>query len=348
MKILSWYIARTFLIYWLICLVAFVLFINVANLLGNLENAFSSLQGLYKFLDETLRGLPFALDILLPMSVLLATVFTFTTFSRSSELVAMRSAGMGPFRQLLPVFFVLLFISALDYVNQNYLFTLLQKDQPRTSFEAESIQWQVSGDSIYYLGEVDPVAGKIKDVRVISWSTQPYRLTRFDHIPLAQRLKGDKWLLESRTMRIHQNDQWRFLRQASQKMGLEEFPDLLFPAKFDAHHMPLIDLYLKINQLQSQSKPVELYQLEWHQKTAAIFAPFILVWFGAPFSRGHQRKGRASGELVLGILGGLVFIIATEIFYTLGKGAFASPFIAAWSINLIYFSLGTWFLMKEQ
>src|SRR3989304_5669106 len=122
MKILSRYIARTYLKFWSMNLLALVLLVVVANLFGSLDSVFSSRAGLLRFLDDTVRSLPTVLDLLIPMTTLLATLFTFNSLGRSSELVAMQSVGMGLFRQLRPVGLVLVFVAALNYGNQNYLF----------------------------------------------------------------------------------------------------------------------------------------------------------------------------------------------------------------------------------
>src|SRR3970040_1337561 len=100
MTILSRYIAGTYLKYWALCMLALVLMVVISNLFSSLDSIITRPDGLSQFLDRTVRSLPSILDLLIPMTVLLATMFTFNSLSRSSELVAMQSVGMGLMRQL--------------------------------------------------------------------------------------------------------------------------------------------------------------------------------------------------------------------------------------------------------
>jgi lipopolysaccharide export system permease protein len=140
--------------------------------------------------------------------------------------------------------------------------------------------------------------------------------------------------------RRHTENGWQLGQQPTLERSREQFPDLFQQDVVDAHHLPFPELSQKRRQLESLGRQVELYHLEWYQKTAALFAPFALVWFGTPLSQVFFRRGRASGEIMIGILGGLLFLIATEILFTLGRGGFLPPVLAAWSVNGVFVGLG--------
>ena len=348
MKLLTWYIARTFLKYWLLCLLAFFSFVTVANLLGNLEKTFSSIQGLLIFIEETLRGMPEVLDILLPMTVLLATIFTFTSFSRSSELVAMNATGIGPVGHIMPVFGVLVFVSLFAYINQNYLYIQAKKGTDRAVIVDDSVRWQASGNSVYYLGRVKPESSQIQDLLIITWRQPFFQIQSYEAIESVEKTGDEQWRFSNRNGSRNLGETWSFDHTPTGVISRADFPELLIPVQLNAHHMPRIDLYRKIGQLESQGKPVDLYWLEIHQKLSAMLAPFVLAWFGAPFSKGHHRKGRSSGEMVLGILGGLVFVIATRIFFTMGTGMLLPPLVATWGVNVLFFAAGGLLLLRER
>jgi len=64
MKLLSRYIAATFLKFWSLSLLALLLLVIVANLFGNLDTVFASRAGLLQFAEDTIRSLPKILDLL--------------------------------------------------------------------------------------------------------------------------------------------------------------------------------------------------------------------------------------------------------------------------------------------
>ncbi|HKJ00738.1 MAG TPA: LptF/LptG family permease [bacterium] len=341
MKLLSRYIAGIYLKYWSLCLMALVLLVIISNLFGNLDSIVTSPDGLFHFLDDTLRSLPGIFDLLLPMTALLATLFTFNSLGRSSELVAMQSVGVGLLGQLRPIGLVLVFISALVYGNQNYLFRMLQHADPAAATSADAHQWTVLRDQIIYARRVDPQRGRVTDVEIFTLASRPpFRLERLQRAQHVERGNDDTWRLQdviTRTLGLHG---WTLNRAPTLERPRKDFPDLFQQDVLDAHHMPFFELSSRIRQLQSQGRRVELYELEWYQKTAALFAPFALVWFGTPLAQGHFRRGRASGEIMVGILGGLLFLIATEIVFTLGKGGYLSPLLGAWAVNGAYVVLG--------
>ena len=347
MRILSFYISRTFFSYWFFSLVALVSFIIIANVLGNLDNIFTGWDRFLVFLSDTLRSMPSILDILFPMTVLLATVFTFTSFSRTSELVAMQAAGLGLISQIIPIMAVTTAISIMDYANQNYLFPLLN---PAKTSQTNSMQqqWLAKDNQIYYFGELLPNSSTILGVRVMSLDGTHFSLTRMDSYEHVIRPEDGTWVFRGMTRRELVNGRWVLEHEPEMVRPPDQFPDVFQLEEIDTHHMPFFDLSMRIRQLQSQNLPIEKYMLEWYQKLAALFAPFVLVWFGAPLSQAHHRKGRASGDLMISILGGLFFMIATEILFTLGKGGFLAPVLATWSVNAGFLVLGTALMLRPR
>ncbi|MDH5752071.1 MAG: LptF/LptG family permease [Deltaproteobacteria bacterium] len=347
MRILSWYIARTFLKYWILCVFALLAFIVVANLLGNLDNIFTGWNQFVKYLTELVRSMPGVLDILFPMTVLLATVLTFTQLGRTSELIAMRSAGMGTLGQIAPVLAIAACISFLDYANQNYLHPILsgqQKDNP----EQSQHQWLTKDNQLIYLGQVSPEAGEVSQARIMHWEKRPFRIRRLENIERISRNSDGPWLLSGLSSREFVENSWVLKRSNEENRTAESFPNLFLPLERDSHHMPFFELSNRIRQLESQDRRTNMYMVSWYQKMAALCAPLVLVFFGAPLSQAHHRKGRASGELMVSILGGLLFLIATEIMLTLGRGGFLAPFVATWSVNLAFLAMSGVLFMRVR
>ncbi len=348
MNLLSRYIARIFVKYWVICLLALLALVVVASVFGNLDNVFAGREALLAFLDETVRAIPVLLDLLIPMTVLLATMFTFNSLGQTSELVAMQSVGMGLVRQLRPICLVLVLVAALDYFNQNYLVRWADANPASVSATTERDQWHAIANRILYLRRVEGATGRIHDARVYTWSEGPYRLDALEHIRTAQRREDHNWRLTDIASRHRATGGWALANRDQAEREAEVFPSVEAGDAPDAHHVPFFELSARIRQLESQGARVELYVLEWYQKTAALFAPFALAWFGTPLSLTHFRRGRASGEIMVGILGGLVFLIATETLYTLGKGGFLPPIVATWAVNGVFMLLGCLLLRRVR
>jgi len=346
MKILSWYVVKDFLKNLAYVLAALVGLLVVANLFSNLDGIFSSWIVFAAFLEATLQSLPTAFEILLPFSVLIATVLTFTNFSRTSELVAMKSAGLGMRPLLYPILLALIPITLFSYFNQNYLYRMLNKD-PVTTRRTFANQWKVDGRNIYYLGAVNPKTKGIQIGVLFQWSDSPFRISRLLDFRTGNR-SGEQWALQDVMIQDKNEGVWKTTRSPSENISVQDFPNFLKSYEVDAHHMPFLDLYWAIRQLEKRDAKVVVYLLEWYQKTAVLFAPLIMVLVGAPLSQFHIRKGRVAAELIITILAGVVFWIGNEIVLIFGKSGALPPYLAAWAANLVFLMIGVALLRRVR
>ncbi len=339
MSILSWYVARDFLRYLFLCLLSMVLLLLIANIFGNIESVFAGWREFREFLDTTVQSVPTILEIVLPMSVLLAIVMTFTGLNRTSELLAMKCAGLGTFKLTLPILAILVPVAGLGYLNQNYLYNALRPEGNRGKEQLERNEWRSEGKNIYYFRTIDSRKQKVQHGFVFRWRSQPFRISEIVSFRVAHRA-SDEWNFRQVTTRRQEAGSWNFERVPRLKVPASEFPDVFQPFELDARHMPLFDLSRQIRQLENRSSLVVIYIVEWYQKTAALFAPFVMVLVGVPLSQSHARRTRAAGEIVVTIFGGMIFWIGNEIFLVLGKGGVIHPFISAWGVNILFALLG--------
>ncbi len=339
--------AKSFLRYLFYCVLAMVLLLLIANMFGNIESAFDSWPKFLEFLNGTLRSVPAIVEIILPLSVLLATVMTFTGLSRSSELVAMKSAGMGFLHMMLPLFLVLVPVAALGYLNQNYLYNALNREEDQAAGRLERHQWRSDGKNIYYFSSIDSQSKSISKGYVFRWLPHPFRISEMVTFSAATRERPG-WTFQHVTKREHSAGAWKFERTGTLNVPEREFPNVFKPLEVDAHHMPIIDLYREIRQLEKRNPRVVVYLSEWYQKTAVLFAPFIMVLVGAPLSQSHVRRARVAGEIVVTIFGGIVYWIGNEILLTLGQGGVIHPLIAAWGVNVLFIAVGLALFLRHR
>jgi len=348
MTILSRYLVRDFLKYLAYCVTALLGLVLLANLLSRLEAVFSSWEGFLDFADEVIRSIPAILEQLLPMAVLLATMFTFNALSRSSELLAMKTAGVGSSRMIRPILLVLIPIAALAYWNQNYLHRALHPGPgDQLAANAGGSQWRAWGDRVYYLRRVDPARNRLTDMRMYRWNEERFRLAEIGAFARGHRTDSH-WVFEDGTVRRADNGGWVLEERSRWEVPVDEFPDVFRPVEVDARHLPLTELSREIHHLEKQGRRTGPFVLEWHQKLAALGGLFLMVLVGAPLSQFHFRRGKVSGEVVLSILAGVVFWLGNEIFFVLGKGEFLPPVVSAWGVNGAYLALGLTLIYRTR
>ena len=339
MTILSRYIAKSFLRYWVACLTGVLGLILISALLGNVNEAIQSWSAFLGFWLDTIRTIPGLLELLMPMTVLLATVFTFAGLSRSSELVAMKTSGMGFLRLMRPLFAVLVLVISLAYFNQNYLYRFLHEGEESRAAE-EHHQWRDIGGALVHVERVDSLSRLVANSTIFRWQANPFRMAQVTVLPEGRRCAPGEWIFSRVRVRDMQPGLWTLHQVPEVRMPDLEFPDVFKPGELDAHHLPVEDLYQEIAVRKSRSQAFEGFELELLRKLAVVTAPIVMVLIGTPLSQFHFRGGRVAGEVLVTLLVGLVFMIGSEIFFILGKGGFLSPWMAALGVNLAFALVG--------
>jgi lipopolysaccharide export system permease protein len=158
----------TFLVAWFVFIMQFF-WLYIDDLVGKgLDNA--TVFKLVIYLAPTL--VPMAL----PLGILLAGIMTFGNKAESSELTAVKSAGISLFRFALPSIFFVIGISALAFLFNNYVipaanlkfWTLLadiRNTKPAVNIKAGSFYNQIPGYSIYIQGK-DADNKTIRDIMI--------------------------------------------------------------------------------------------------------------------------------------------------------------------------------------
>ncbi len=335
MSLLFRYISFEFTKFFVLLLFAFTVIILVGNLFSRLGDAFSSISEFLRFLKETALLLPILFELVVPITVLLATIATFNSLSRTSEIVAMRAAGMGMWKLAKPVLGVSLIIAALSYLNQNYLYRNLNQiwGDPTTTHALPPI-WKVNDNEIFYFGPRSANM-EVDQISIFRWAASPYQLIQRDSI-VSGALRDDEWELSEMQQRTFQEGQLKVSTQTEQKASIAELPSVSFQQPTNPHHEPLERLYETIQKMESEGQDVTQHRVEWHQKWANSFTIFIMVLIGLGLSVSHARHSKAAESMAISVLLGVVFWIANQIFLAMGSAGGIPPILAAWAANVIF------------
>ncbi|MGK5094496.1 LptF/LptG family permease [Deltaproteobacteria bacterium TL4] len=338
-KILSKYIASEFGKFFILILVAFTLITLVGNLFEQLSGALQDWNHFKIYLKETALLLPTLFELTIPMTVLLATIATYSVLSRTSEIVAMRAAGMG-FRQLtFPVLCVTLFIAIFSYVVQHYLFNWMNY---RWNEETQTVSlpplWKVGADQkIYYFGRRN-MDESVESVAIFQWESAPYRIVKQTVIGKGVHHQED-WTFQQILNRVFTKDQLSLNEQSQWSVRSKLLPAVAFNEPASPHHQPLLALYQSIQKLQLEGHDVTKHWVEFYQKLTYPVTIFIMVLIGVALSATHGRMGSASESIAISCLIGILFWIMNQILLALGSAGVLEPFCATTLTNFLFFLL---------
>ena len=103
MKLIDRYILKHFIINFFFGLLCFILIFILVDLFENLDKFLDKKLGLQKIFEFYIYFSPEIIKLIIPVAMLLASLFTISRFINYSELIAMKSAGISIFRYLFPI-----------------------------------------------------------------------------------------------------------------------------------------------------------------------------------------------------------------------------------------------------
>ncbi|HQR17096.1 MAG TPA: LptF/LptG family permease [Gemmatimonadales bacterium] len=186
MRLLSRYLLRQLAAPFVFALAA----LTSIMLLNQLAKRFGALVG--KGLPWTVIGevfllsLPFIIAMTLPMAVLLAVLYAFSTLAAGNEITAMRASGISIGQLLRPVFAAALLLTAADFVfvdqglpaaNLRLKALIFDIGRKRPTLELREQALNEVPPSQLYLraGRIDPASGRLRDVTIYDMSGQQGR-----------------------------------------------------------------------------------------------------------------------------------------------------------------------------
>ena len=295
-------------------------------------------------------SIPSHLYELLPITVLIGTIFVMARLAQSSEFTIMRTSGMGPWRALrtlltLGGFFVLFTFAIGDYV------------APLTERAAQLIKVRhlgrlTSGATGAWLKErqqdhsfaVNVRAlssdGGIVDLRIFEFDEKG-RLASQTHAATGQFGSAGTWDLQQ----VQRNS---FVQKSSEEARVESMntPVWQWPTRISADmvaasllkpdRMATVDLFQYIRHLEANGQSAQRYEIEFWRKVFYPLSCLVMVVLALPFAYFHFRAGGIAGYVFGGVMAGISFFLLNNVFGYAGNLQNWSPWLTAAAPGLIY------------
>ena len=355
MHVLDRYIALRFLRSLTYSLLVFIMIYVVVDLVEHLDTFVDAEAQSGQVLRYYLNYLPAIIVLTLPISVLMASLFTVGGFSKNNELLAMKSAGMSLGRIAVPLL-------ALGLVLSGVLLVFAELVVPSTDQERfEILKYEIEG--------------RQPDRKTIAYHVysqgadgRQFRLERYDLVRLrgygvmVQKIENSRVLWTIRADEIQWQDSLWVLRKGEEREFNSEnwvpFDSLAKPSWTETpsdfsqrdkvpENMGFVELleYVRVKERSGQDASKERFRL--HFKLALPFMCFIILMVGIPIASSPKRAGLA---LSFGIAAGItiVYIFMLRIMESLGKAGDVPPVLAAWVMNAFFLIIGILLFMGAR
>jgi lipopolysaccharide export system permease protein len=357
MKILDRYLLREFTAYLALGCIGFIAILLVAELFAQVD----------VFLDQHTPPLLIARLLLfqapekvvqiLPVGMLLATFLALGQLNRFGELAAMRAAGLPLLRILAPVFGVAALGTIGAFAFNEMVVPQANRERDRLLHQdIEHVRMEEAGEraDVTYLGE----GGRIFIMRlylVREKRMHEVSLQEFHHGALWRRLDaaeaswdGARWVFSSGVVRSFENGQEHarpFERMAV--MGIRERPEDFARENRNPAEMNFFELRGYVDRLRASGARVAGYLVDLHLKLALPLVNLVVIMIGGAVATRLRSQTVALG-FGLSIAIAVVYYAFVRMGQALGHNGAFPPYLAAWSGNVLFGTVGAIMLWRAQ
>ncbi len=302
---------------------------------------------------------------LLPISVLIGTIFVMARLAQSSEYTILRTSGLGPWRALklllvLGSFFVVLSFAVGEYVapaSERAAQLLKARYQNKITVGQTGAWLKEKQTDNTYVVNVKALSpdNEMQDVQVFefnnkgtivsttqataavfapggAWQLLQARRTEFD-IPAAGPSGTTDAARTAETTRVNRvvSERYRWPTDISAEM--------VSVALLKPERMGTIDLFNYIRHLNANGQTTQRYEIEFWKKVFYPLSCLVMVMLALPFAYLHFRSGGIAGYVFSGVMIGISFFLLNNVFGYIGNLRNWSPWLAAATPGLMYMAV---------
>lgn len=307
---------------------------------------------------------------LLPISVLIGTIFVMARLAQSSEYTILRTSGLGPWRALklllsLGAFFVALSFAIGDYVAplSERTAQLLKARYQGTLTVGQTGAWlkekQAHNNYVVNVKKLSPKS-ELLGVQIFEFDNKGLVVSTMQAEEAAFG-QDDSWALKkvsrtdfsvstaagvsSQTAAVSRStlDNFRWPTEITEEM--------VSVALLKPERMATVDLFNYIRHLDANNQTAQRYEIEFWKKVFYPLSCLVMVILALPFAYLHFRSGGIATYVFAGVMIGISFFLLNNVFGYIGNLQNWQPWLAAATPGLLYMaiSLGAfgWLVLRR-
>lgn len=336
-KLFQRYLMREAFAAILLVLAAFIALFSFFDLINELRSVG---KGGYQYGHAIIfvtLSVPARLYELIPIAVLIGTLYCLSTLARHSEITVLRASGMST-RDLLLTLFRVAGVLALV--------TLLigEAVMPFSERAAQELKTRAIKNVIAHQGFDTGLWVKdgrsFINIRTATADSrlQGVRIYRFDESAALESVTEaregefripDRWVLTDVVSTRIEGERASVERRDSLEWQSAVTPDLLSVLMVAPERMSLYGLYHYFRHLSDNRQKTERYEIALWKKLIYPLAALVMVALALPFGYSHDRIGGVSMKIFAGVMIGILFHMLNGLFSSLGVINAWPPFASA-------------------
>ncbi|HYE52889.1 MAG TPA: LPS export ABC transporter permease LptG [Azospirillaceae bacterium] len=346
--ILVRYLSKAFLTRFLAALLAFTALLQLLDLLDAASQVLERGGGVGDIAWYALLRLPVIVERLVPLAVLIGSLATLLGLAQNNEIVALKSAGMTPYRLLLVLTPAALAVSVFHFVlsdqvapraERAFLTWWQEGAPPGEEAREEKTVWLRAGATVVSVGRVLEKGRVLDRVELFPRDTEG-RVTERVTAERATYADG-AWMLHGvrrLVLKPGAVGDVQVLDAMPWEVGLH--PTNVVEVAAPTERIPAMRLRTILSGEWAGANSPAYYRTRLHETYAGPLASLIMLLLSAPVAHGMRRGGTLSKGLAVGVVIGLCYLLADGMLAALGEAGALPAALAAWAPTVLFASIG--------
>lgn len=357
MRILDRYVLRSWLVIFALTALGFPVVSVMINMTDNLERLMERGLTFREIVVSYFYAIPENVFLVMPASVLFATVFTVGNLGRHSELTAAKAGGWSFYRVTLPLYIVATLAAGLAYVvgelapestSRQLELQKAKAARPRTA--RYNFVYRADQGWVYTIRSLDVQNRMLRQMvfeRQGKGTDYPGLSVVADSATYDDTLKS--WRLWSGSSRriMDGGRQITYKFRSARLRALSQEPvDLLAEPKAP-EEMRYAELTRYIDALKRSGNDTSKIEVDRALKIALPATCLVIALFGAPLAVSSPRQGTAIG-IAISLGTTVIFLSLIQLSKAIGVTGLVNPVAAAWAPNVIFLGAAIWLLRRVR
>jgi len=367
LKLLDAYILKSFVRNLLFALLAFIVIFILVDLFENLDKFIDKNLKLGSIAQYYLYFIPEIVRLILPISILLASLFTTSKFVNFAEMIAYNSAGMSIYRFIMPIFLFGILLTGLNIYFNGWV--VPQANSAKFKFEREVLGKNLTAGVMHHLyfqesdgRMISMEAFEENNSRASNVSIQKFNknelVYRFDAKTMVWDDVKQDWKINeglkrtfddtTQTKELLESMEFvseKYLQDYPELKGITLSPFIIKKKQTKPDEMNLTDLENFIINEEKTGQDVVKTKVDYYSRISFPFSSLVTIIFGVSIST-NRRKGGAALQFGISLMVSFVYLGFVKISQVFGYNGDLPPVLTAWLANIVFSIVAFYYLLR--
>jgi lipopolysaccharide export system permease protein len=346
MKLINRYLSHEIISSIMLVMLALIAMFSFFDLIQELENVGKGTYGISKVMLFVLLSIPGHVYEVVPVAVLVGTMYALSQLARHSELIILRVSGISLASLTFSLLRIGLIFALVTFIVGELVTPYSEKSAQRLRIQAtdtvvaqdfRSGLWVKDGNSFVNVEDVLPDASLLN---IHIYEFDPEFHLRTISTAKSGRFEDQQWDLKdvSQINFEHEKVVSNFFPEARWQSLIR--PELLNVLLVVPEKMSAWNLYSYIHHLSANKQKTSRHEVALWAKMVYPIACLVMVILALPFGFVQQRSGGASAKIFSGIMLGISYQVLNRVFVHLGLLNDWSALLSAVVPTLLYLMAG--------